>query len=85
MGSEYHPPCVQNAMHQHMAAAHACVCSYAQVQAVPEHYLQEKPMLASEFADDTTWPKHLLVYYRWEARQQLNQHLGLYVLLLAGV
>ncbi len=41
-------------------------------------------MLAADFADDATWPKHLLVYYRWEARRQLNQHLGLYVLLIAG-
>lgn len=62
-----------------------CTIMHVQVTPVPKHYLEEQPQLAQEFKNPNFWPKPLLVYYRWESHKQVNESLGLYVLLVSGL
>jgi len=51
---------------------------------VPEHYLERHPTLTAEWGNATTWPKHLLVDYRWRTAHEVDAIPGMYVLFATG-
>ena len=65
-----------------MLPADGCTC--AQVLEVPAEDLVEHRSLVEEYADETRWPKHLLVHYRWTVQHEVDVEHGLYMLFAAG-
>ncbi|GAB4821900.1 hypothetical protein N2152v2_008946 [Parachlorella kessleri] len=57
----------------------------AQVKQLPEEDQRRHAELVAEFANSTHWPKHLLVYYRWQVQHEVDQERGLTLLFAAGV
>ncbi len=51
---------------------------------MPEHYLERHPTLTAEWGNATTWPKHLLVDYRWRTAHEVDAIPGMYVLFATG-
>lgn len=50
----------------------------------PEEYKQRHPVLVSELHNVTHWPKHVLVHYRFDTRNDVDLDRGLYVLFPIG-
>lgn len=61
----------------------ALVSASAEVVALPPSDVHYERVRA-EFSDHNLWPKHLPVYYHWEARHDVDVGRGLMVLFAAG-
>ncbi|PNW88892.1 hypothetical protein CHLRE_01g049450v5 [Chlamydomonas reinhardtii] len=57
----------------------------AAVLDAPEEYKQRHPVLVSELHNVTHWPKHVLVHYRFDTRNDVDLDRGLYVLFPIGL
>ena len=57
----------------------------ASTQPVPLSYLMLHSDLIAEFRNDSHWPKHVLVHYHWRDSSDLDEVLGLYLLLGVGL
>ncbi|KAG2430751.1 hypothetical protein HYH02_013590 [Chlamydomonas schloesseri] len=57
----------------------------AAVLDAPEEYKQRHPVLVAELHNVTHWPKHVLVHYRFDTRNDVDLDRGLYVLFPVGL
>ncbi|GAX81759.1 hypothetical protein CEUSTIGMA_g9187.t1 [Chlamydomonas eustigma] len=53
----------------------------AQVLDAPISYLHSHPTLADEWRNESAWPKHLLIVYRFKSEQEIDLDRGLYVII----
>lgn len=58
--------------------------AHAAVSAPDDAYLAYHPALVQEYAHADRWPKHVLILYKWEQRNDVDAESGLFVLLLSG-
>ena len=57
---------------------------HAEVTALDDVDMRKHRQLSAEWGSDATWPKHLVVRYRWSSRHEEDEQRGLLVL-FAGV
>lgn len=56
----------------------------AEVLEAPQEYQQRHPVLVAELRNVTHWPKHVLVHYQFDTRNEVDLDRGLYLLFPAG-
>ncbi|GIL55624.1 hypothetical protein Vafri_11157 [Volvox africanus] len=57
----------------------------AEVMEAPEEYKQHHPILVEELRNVSHWPKHVLVHYRFDTRNDVDLDRGLYLLFPAAL
>ena len=57
----------------------------ATVSSPTEEYLRVHPALVKEYESADTWPKHVLILYKWETFNDVNATGGIFVLLSSGL